>query len=402
MRAYESKVGTKALAVDRGADRTPMRVLQVVQTPQRRGAEIFAYDLSIELEKEGMITKIVYLYEYKGQKAIALRDMDVCLGGSPDHILERSLGFQPKLLYKLKREIELFRPDIVQVNGARSVKYGAMVKLFSFLPKRWKLIYRTITIPSHWQRNRLILRLYRLFIMPQMDGVVSVCTPGLDDANQLYGFDVPSTVVLNGFDPTRLRINSTSRRELRARYGACDEDIILLFVGSLISEKRPDRFVRLIASIAKRDPRCYGWIVGDGHLRDETERQAQKLGIENKIRFFGYQEDIGSFMNASELYVLTSDTEGLPATVLEAGFLGVPVVSTDVGGVYEGVLQGETGVLVPRDDEGALSDASSWLAHDKMARDKMAERARDRFEAAFTIGKIAREYVGFYRCILSS
>jgi glycosyltransferase involved in cell wall biosynthesis len=142
--------------------------------------------------------------------------------------------------------------------------------------------------------------------------------------------------------------------------------------------------------------------VGDGHLRDETERQAQKLGIENKIRFFGYQEDIGSFMNASELYVLTSDTEGLPATVLEAGFLGVPVVSTDVGGVYEGVLQGETGVLVPRDDEGALSDASSWLAHDKMARDKMAERARDRFEAAFTIGKIAREYVGFYRCILSS
>jgi glycosyltransferase involved in cell wall biosynthesis len=238
--------------------------------------------------------------------------------------------------------------------------------------------------------------------MPQMDGVVSVCTPGLDDAIRLYGFDVPSVVVLNGFDPTRLRVNSTSRQTLRANYGACDEDIILLFVGSLIPEKRPDRFVRVIARIAERDRGCYGWIVGDGLLRDETERQARELGIGDKVRFFGYQEDIGNFMTASDLYVLTSDTEGLPATVLEAGFLGVPVVSTDVGGVYEGVLHGETGLLVPRDDEDALSEASNWLAHDKMARAKMATRARGRFKAEFTIAKIAQQYLEFYRHIYLS
>jgi glycosyltransferase involved in cell wall biosynthesis len=176
----------------------------------------------------------------------------------------------------------------------------------------------------------------------------------------------------------------------------------LLFLGSLVPQKRPDRFVRLIARIAERNARCYGWIVGDGFLRDETERQARELGIEDKVRLFGYQADIGRFLTASELYVLTSDTEGLPATVLEAGFLGVPVVSTDVGGVYEGVIQGETGVLVPRDDEDALSDAICWLAHDKTARDKMGERARDRFEAEFTISKIAQEYMQFYRQIYSS
>ena len=372
------------------------RILQVVQTPQRRGAEIFAYDLSQEFERQGIETKIVYLYEYSGDKALALREMDVCLGGSPDHMLARSLGFQPDLLYRLRREIDLFSPDIVQVNGARSVKYGAMVKLLSMRSRRWKLVYRTINIPSHWQKNRFILRLYKLLIMPQMDGVVSVCTPGLDDANRLYEFEVPSVVVLNGFDPMRLQVDPASRQELRASYGACDGDIILLFLGSLVPQKRPDRFIRLIARIAERDPRCYGWIVGDGFLRDETEKQAQNLGIEDKVRFFGYQSDIGRYLIASELYVLTSDTEGLPATVLEAGFLGVPVVSTDVGGVYEGVLQGETGVLVPRDDEDALMEATSWLAHDKSARDKMAERARARFEAEFTISKIAQEYMRFY------
>jgi glycosyltransferase involved in cell wall biosynthesis len=235
--------------------------------------------------------------------------------------------------------------------------------------------------------------------MPQMDGVVSVCTPGLDDANRLYGFDVPSIVVLNGFDPMRLRVDTISRQKLRARLGAHDDDFILLFLGSLVPQKRPDRFIRVMARIAERESRFFGWIVGDGFLREESERQARELGIADKVRFLGYQEDVGCFMTAADLYVLTSDTEGLPATVLEAGFLGVPVVSTDVGGVYEGVIHGETGLLVPREDESALSDAIILLAHDKSIRVKMAQRGRARFEAEFTISRIAQQYIRFYQNI---
>lgn len=375
------------------------RILQIVQRPQRRGAEMFVYDLSRRFETLGMEVKTVYLYDSDGERPLPLHDSDVCLHGPEDHPFERFLGFHPSLLRSVANEIEGFAPDIVQVNGSRTVKYGAAAKRLFGSNGGWRLVYRNIGIPSDWHRWLGTILVYRRAIIPQMDGVISVSKISLEDAKALYRLRMPSKVILNGISASRLA-TSSERQEVRRRHGAAPGDLVLLFVGYLEPAKRPDRFVRVLAAVCREHPGTRAWVVGDGPLRGETERLAEALGLGERISFVGAREDVAEYMNAADVFVVTSDTEGIPAVVLEAGYLGLPVVATNVGGLSECVWDGETGLLVEDVSEDQLAEAILELAFDDDLRKSMGERARERVRGKLMIDQIASEYLGFYEELL--
>jgi glycosyltransferase involved in cell wall biosynthesis len=102
-------------------------------------------------------------------------------------------------------------------------------------------------------------------------------------------------------------------------------------------------------------------------------------------------------MQAADLFLLTSDTEGIPRVILEAGWLGLPVVSTRVGGIAEFVWHEETGLLVAPENETELAQAIVRLLRSCSERYQLGQRAKALIQANFTIDKIAREYVAFYR-----
>lgn len=377
-----------------------MRILQIVQRPQRRGAELFAHDLSRSLEAAGHDLKTLYLYGVEGEQRLAIQPTDSCLEGADDHPFERFPGFHPSMVRRVIREIQEFGPDIVQVNGSRTVKYGAAAKLVSRSNGRWKLVYRNIGIPSDWQSWAGTTWAYRNMIMPRMDGVVGVSRFSLDDAETLYEFRAPSTVILNGISPDRLKV-IVERNELRQTYRAEREDLILLFVGYLEEAKRPDRFMHVLSRVVREIPSAQGWVVGDGPLRRKTENLSRDLGIRDHVRFFGSREDVASFMNAADLLVVTSDTEGIPATVLEAGFLGLPVVATKVGGLSECIVHEQTGVLVDGDLQEGLVRAIIGLGSDVESRRSMSRKARERVLGELTIDRIAAQYLAFYERLLN-
>ena len=96
-----------------------------------------------------------------------------------------------------------------------------------------------------------------------MDGVIGVSEHCLEDVLDLYKMDVPARAILNGIDERKL-VPSGNRAELRTRLGAEDGDVVLLFLGSLVNQKRPDRFVRVLAQVIEQRPKVRGWVVGDG------------------------------------------------------------------------------------------------------------------------------------------
>jgi glycosyltransferase involved in cell wall biosynthesis len=377
-----------------------MRILQIVTKPQRRGAEIFASDLSRQFESLEIAVKTIYLYDFNGDNQLKLHGPDVCLGGSEDHFLERFLGFHPLLLRRVVKEIRNFEPDIVQVNGSRTVKYGAAAKQLT-RAHRWKLVYRNIGMPSDWHRGEDTILAYRFMIMPKMDGVIGVSRVSLTDARALYRLEGPSEIIPNGVSPDRLQVEK-SRDELRRELGVSPDEQVLLFLGYLENAKRPDRFIRVLAEVSRSTPSVRGWIVGDGPMFKDLRQMAKDLDVERRVSFFGNQAQVGSFLSAADLLLLTSDTEGLPATILEAAYMGLPVVATRVGGVAECIEDGRTGMLVEEGDDSAFARAVLTLALDNERRMAMGNMASAKARKEFTIERVANRYLEFYRRLMNN
>lgn len=375
-----------------------MRILQLVQRQQRRGAEVFAYDLNRQLESLGHAVKAVYLYEHSGDGTLPLHAGDVCLQGREQHILERFPKFDPLLLRKVSREIAAFRPDIVQVNGARTIKYGAMSKRLSGSQNGWKLIYRNIGVATDWHRWWGTIAAYRFAIMSQMDGVIGVSRYSLENAQGLYHMRVPSTVILNGISTERMKAHA-SRRVVRSKYGVSDEEVVLLFVGFMDEVKRPERFVKMIEELSRSLPQVRGWMVGDGPMSAGVRSLVAALGLTERVLLFGPQDDVASIMQAADVFVMTSQTEGVPAVVLEAGYMGLPVVATRVGGLPECVKDGEGGILVDPESASELVGEARKLVLDAELRQRMGSLARSWIRGNLTIEHVADRYLGFYHRI---
>lgn len=125
-----------------------MKIIQVVQQPQRRGAEVFASDLSGALRDRGHEVAIAYLYPHAGDAALPLGPDDVILGERSSHPAERLIGAQPRILRALRRHIDDLAADVVQANGARTVKYAALAGRRR--GRSWALVYRNIGEPGAW------------------------------------------------------------------------------------------------------------------------------------------------------------------------------------------------------------------------------------------------------------
>jgi glycosyltransferase involved in cell wall biosynthesis len=377
-----------------------MRVLQIVQKSQRRGAEVFAYQLGQEQRRQGHQVQTVYLYPFPGVGSLPLHERDCVLDGQEQHPFERLPGIHPGLLRRLGQQIGKFQPDVVQVNGGRAVKYGAFCRLFN-AKSSWVLVYRNIGEPGDWVRGRQRRLFYQKLVMPRLDGVVSVSQITLEHVRDFYDLSIPMTCIPNGVDANAL-VPAVSREAVRQNTQTPSRAPVFLSVGSLTPEKHLDRLLRIVQSVRVNIPGIYLWLDGDGPLRANLEQQAKSLGIAETVRFLGIQTDVASYLAAADLFVLTSDTEGVPAAVLEAGLLDLPVVATQVGGLPECVLDGETGLLVEPQDEEGLARALCILLQDPVLRNDMGARAKEWVSDHFTLDKIAQQYLDFYRQVLAA
>jgi glycosyltransferase involved in cell wall biosynthesis len=108
------------------------------------------------------------------------------------------------------------------------------------------------------------------------------------------------------------------------------------------------------------------------------------------------QEDVASYVNAADLIVLTSDTEGIPGVILEAGLLQVPSVAFDVGGIHDCVIDGKTGILVPPNNHEQLAFAVMQLLQNSEMRREMGKKAKQWVLDRFAMSKIVQQYLEFY------
>ena len=138
-------------------------------------------------------------------------------------------------------------------------------------------------------------------------------------------------------------------------------------------------------------------LVGDGPTEYAMRRLAYDLGIDERVRFLGSRSDVAELLAACDVYVLATNWEGLPRSIIEALRAGLPVVATELAGIPELVTHGENGYLTERGDAGELAEMLGRLLADPELRARMGSRSRERYEAEFTFDHMYRRTLEVYK-----
>ena len=374
-----------------------MKLLFLDTKPIRRGAQVFVDDLSQHFHDEGVLIKKVYLYAYHEKVKLSLLDQDIELNGNENHIFEKIPTINPVLLFRLITTINAWNPDFVLLNGSRTLKYGAAAK--PFLYKNTKLIYRIIDSPKFWNRSALKQFYYRKLVLSKIDAAVGVSQASLNDMVSLHGYNKPTTVIHRAIQESKFKL-VLSKDTSRSKFEIKNSDKVLLFLGNLTPQKRPDRFVEIIKLVKQCFPEIKAWIVGDGVLRQETEKLVIKYDLQNNIKFWGYHENVTALISASDLLVLSSDTEGLPGVVLECGYLGVPTVSSNVGGINECLENGKTGYVTQSQNPEDYAKYILELLNNEEKRKSMGELSMQKVKSGFIMDMVAEKYLAFFHSLI--
>ena len=168
-------------------------------------------------------------------------------------------------------------------------------------------------------------------------------------------------------------------------------------VTRLEPQKANEVFLRAVAHAVKRVPNMVTLIAGDGPQRRQLENLAAELGLAERVRFLGWRTDAVEILGALDIFCMSSRWEGCPMVLLEAMAMRRPVVATDIGGVREIVVDGETGLLVALDEPEALADAIVRLLGADAERERFGQAGRRRLEEHFSAEGMLAAYRRLYR-----
>ena len=167
---------------------------------------------------------------------------------------------------------------------------------------------------------------------------------------------------------------------------------LLFAAGRFHENKGFDTLLRVL----KRLPDCYLWLAGTGPLEPTMRRVSADLGLVERLRFLGWQQNLAPFYAAADVFVCPSRHEPLGNVVLEAWAQGIPVVSTQSEGPTELIVEGSTGLLVPIDDEAEMAGAIQRLLDRPELRDRLANGGHLAYDRDFSRGSVVARYRRFF------
>ena len=204
-----------------------------------------------------------------------------------------------------------------------------------------------------------------------------------------------TSVLVHGVVQADLQAEPGARSRIRAELGLSADSTVVTTVANLREQKDYPTLLRAARIVLDQDEGVTFLAVGQGALHDEIAQMHAELGLGVHFRLLGYRSDVPEILIGSDVFVLASKYEGYPIAVMEALSVGLPVVSTDVGGVPETVTEGVEGFLVPPGDPEALAAALLRLVGDPAARAVMgaaAVAAGRRFDIGSAVEEEQRVY----------
>jgi glycosyltransferase involved in cell wall biosynthesis len=306
--------------------------------------------------------------------------------GWPVVCLHRPHGLRPSLVLSLARMFHGIHPTVVHTHDARALIYAA--------PAARLMGIRRVIHTQHGQnldmtpRRLQVLRfaasLTKSYVCVSQDAQRVALSQGVR-ADRLR-------VICNGIGVESLKTAVRSQSDVSS-----DDKKVLVAISRLSPEKDISTLLHAVALIHESLPELRLEVAGTGPCHGDLLREANQLGIYEKVQFLGQVSGPAGVLSRGRVFVLPSNSEGISLTLLEAMAAGVPVVATKVGGTPEVIEDGRTGVLVPPNDPIALADAIHRVWLDEELRFELSLAADQQVTEHFDIRRMAGEYDQLYR-----
>ncbi len=353
-----------------------MKIVHVVYSLEMGGAETLVAQLCRLQKRQGHdVSILVYsMLGSLGEKLVS-EGMSVKVLG---------LGPMPLTMLKYLREFRRTRPDVVHChNPAPTLQAALPARLAgvrSILSTRHSLVDPPYDVSAEKTYNRFAR---------SCDWIVGICEATCVNLRETPGALRDRIVrVYNGVDPV-VPVAVEARPEKRG--------LTLLFVGRLAAIKNLETLIRAAALASQRVAGLQLWIVGGGDERPKLEALVEELGMRAVVTFWGERLDVAGFFSAADLFCMSSTSEGLPMSLLQAMSVGVPAIVTDVGGMAEVVRFADAGKTAPVGDFEAMSGAIVRLATDEAERKRLAGNASKAYLEHFTLEAMEQTYLELYQ-----
>lgn len=310
----------------------------------------------------------------------------------------------PIALWKMFRLFRKIRPTIVHTHTAKAGMLGRLAAKLAGVP----IVVHTFhghVFHSYFSRRktRFFLSIER-FLARFTDAIITVSPK---QRQEILGYGIGRSEKVHaiglGLD-LQAFVNCTELRGSLRQELQIEFDVPLIgIVARLVPVKGFSYFLNAAKLVLQTYPNCLFVIAGDGELRESLEREAEKLGICEQMKFLGFRQDLPEIYADLDIVALSSLNEGLPVALIEAMSSGKPVVATKVGGVGDLVQHGQSGFLAPPKDSAALAEAMKrMLALSPAERIKMGQAGQDSVYPKYHISTLTANIEALYDSLLEN
>lgn len=355
----------------------PIRVLRVITRLPIGGIERKIVDVLPRLDRSRFEVSLVCIHE-RGPLADELE-----AAGIPVEHIRFKKRWDVAALRQLADLMRRKKIDVVHSHMYRSNIPATVAAHMAGVRHVWAQVHNVGT----WETGRQAFM--DKFLCRWREGMIAVSEDVKRDIMERLGVsDEFVRVIYNGVNLDRFNRDSpagyAAREQLRREEGVAEDEVVFLMAARLVAQKRPQDFVELCDYMLKADrrgrkfPPVRFWMLGDGPMMEELKQQAAKLSDPSRFKFFGMRSDVERFMQASDMFIMTSEKEGFSNALLEAMAAGLVPVVTEVGGNAEAVRECTDGRVIPPRQFHKLCSAADRILGDDKYRHELMENAKKR------------------------
>jgi glycosyltransferase involved in cell wall biosynthesis len=357
-----------------------MKVLYLITKSERGGAQIHVLDLVRTLRDR--VEPIVVCGE-DGFLLEECRKLGIEVHIVPDLVHPIHPVQDVRAVYAITSLLRRCRPDIIHGHTSKAGLIARIAGLLTRTPALYT-VHAWSFIGMARPKGSLVIWLERAMRLTGAT-VIEVCRSNFEMAGR-RGVASPSRhlTIWNGMPDTPWRAESDRERP-----------VCIFMAARFIAQKGHSALLHALAGIGQQSWQLT--LAGDGPTKAEMEQISRKLGIQDRVTFTGETDRIESLLASSDIFVLPSESESLPLSIIEAMRAGLPVIATDVGGVSELVTNGVTGHLTPCSDIPSLRERLRELIASPQDRCRMGRLGRLRYERDFKLETMVGAVLSLYR-----